>query len=167
MDAKEQMHVDPPTEAEAREMNAIFLHFGGMDNVARIYEIVNQQLNVIHTRAQSLIALGSVVITVTGFSGRIIADTNRYAQLLIVLGITLVGVAAGITLTRVMPLRWVTSYMDLEPREWLLTALRRRTRKSKALRVALVFMTLGMISYLTSIAIMLMFPEATELTRVR
>lgn len=148
-------------------MDAIFRHFGGLDNVPRIYEIVNQQLNVIHMRAQSLIALGSVVITVTGFSGRIIADTNRWAQLLIVTGIALVGVAAGITLTRVMPLRWVTSYMDLAPREWLLTALRRRTAKSRALRTALIFMTLGMVSYLMSIAIMLMFPEATELTRTR
>jgi hypothetical protein len=148
-------------------MDAIFRHFGGLDNVPRIYEIVNQQLNVIHMRAQSLIALGSVVITVTGFSGRIIADTNRWAQLLIVTGIALVGVAAGITLTRVMPLRWVTSYMDLPPREWLLTALRRRTAKNRALRTALIFMTLGMVSYLMSIAIMLMFPEATELTRTR
>ncbi|MDK2972220.1 MAG: hypothetical protein PWP23_1975 [Candidatus Sumerlaeota bacterium] len=167
MDARESMQIAPPSEEEAREIDAIFLRFGGGDSIPRIYEIINQQLNVIHMRAQSLIALGSVVITVTGFSGRIIADTNRYAQLLIVLGITLVGVAAGITLTRVMPLRWVTSYMDLEPRDWLLTALRRRTHKSRALRVALVFMTLGMISYLTSIAIMLMFPEATELTRIR
>lgn len=158
--------MDPESDGERREIDAILEHFGER-NRPGIYDVINSQLNVIHSRAQSVIGLASVVITVTGFSGRIIADTNLPAQVLIILGIILVGIGAALTMTRVMPVRWVTSYMDLPVREWILTALRRRAAKSRALRVALIYMTVGMIFYLTSIAIMLLFPEATELTRVR
>jgi len=56
-----------------------------------------------------------------------------------------------------MPIRWVTGYMHLPPRIWLLTALRRRDRKSRALRLAAWLVTVGMMFYLSSIAVMLLF----------
>lgn len=157
----------PPTEAEDREIDAIFENFGGIESINKIYALMDSQLSVIHARAQSLISLGSVTITVTGFSGRIIADTNDYAQALIIIALALVGIGCVITLGFAMPIRWLTSYLDLPPRDWLLVAIRRRTRKSKALRIALYFVITGMVFYLTAIAIMLAYPEATELTRVR
>lgn len=155
-----------PTPEEAAEIEAVMKHFG-QDGLAGVCRLINEQLTTLHQRAQSLIGLASVVITVTGFSGRIIADTNLLAQSLIVLALIFVGLGAAFTLMRVMPIRWVTSYLHLPPREWLLVALRRRTRKSQALRVAGMLMVIGMLLYLAAIAMMLLNPEATELTRVR
>jgi len=156
-----------PTGEEEQELESIYSAFGQNESKQTLYHLLNSQLEAIHSRAQSLISLAAVVITVTGFSGRIIADTNDWAQALIILGIFFVAVAASIVIFYVFPFKWVTSYMHLETREWLLIGLRRRNRKSHALRWALVFMCVGMIFYLASISVMLAFPEATELSRAR
>lgn len=157
--------VSPPSSDEEREVDAILSRFG--EDLATLHALMDAQLSTLHARAQSLIGLASVVITVTGFSGRIIADTNDYAQWLIIIGITLVGLSAAVTMLYVLPIRWLTSYIDLPAREWLLTALERRRTKNRALIVALWLISVGMAFYIASIAVMLSFPEATELSRVR
>ena len=156
-----------PTRAEQREIEAIVRHFGGSEGRARIYDFIDGQLNVLHTRAQSLIQIAGVVITVTGFSGRIIADTSKSAQTLIVSGLALVSIAAGIALMFVMPIRWLSSYLHLPMEDWLLTALRRRRKKNRAFRVASIIIVVGMIFYVAAVAMMLLHPEVTELKQVR
>ena len=157
----------PATPQQELEIKAILRHFQGIDGMRQIHDLLDRQLSVIHARAQSLLQLAGVVITVTGFSGRLIADTNPEAQALIVSGVGLVSVGAAIALLFVMPLRWLTSYMNLEPELWLLAALQRRQRKSRAFRLATGFVVIGMVAYLVAIAIMLLNPEAAELMRAR
>lgn len=111
--------------------------------------------------------LAGVVITVTGFSGRIIADTSSAAQNLIVFGLALVAAAACLALGFVMPIRWVSVYMHLPVEDWVLVTLRRRERKARAIRVATAVLVLGMIAYMSAIGMMLLHPEAAELKRVR
>src|SRR5688572_12322657 len=82
----------PPTAVEEREVQAILDAFPSPlpHDRSTVYRLLDAQLTVLHARAQSLIQLAGVVITVTGFSGRIIADTNPAAQSLIVGGVVLV-----------------------------------------------------------------------------
>lgn len=157
---------DPNPEEEI-EIDSIFKHFSPDGDPVPIYQIIDNQLNVMHNRSMSLIQLAGVVITVTGFSGRIIADTNLAAQLCIIIGVSLVLVAAAICLTFVMPIRWITSYMNLPPRIWLLTAIRRRKKKNRAFAIASAVLIVGMVFYITAISIMLLNPEAAELQLVR
>lgn len=150
-------------------MQAILSAFPGGTSGDRsaIYSLLDGQLTVLHSRAQSLMQLAGVVITVTGFSGRIIADTSTRAQLLIVLGLVLVAAAACLALGFVMPIRWISSYMHLPADQWVLATLRRRERKSRAIRIATGVLVLGMIFYISAIGMMLVHPEAAELKRVR
>jgi hypothetical protein len=160
----------PADAAETLEIDAIVQHFHNgveSDNRAAIYNLLDGQLSVIHGRAQSLMQIAGVVITVTGFSGRIIADTNALAQTLIVTGLAMVACAAAIALVFVMPIRWVSGYMHLPLRDWILVTLRRRHKKSRAIRISSAIMAIGMILYIVSIAIMLLNPQAAELKMVR
>lgn len=157
----------PANEKERAEIESMLHHFGGVDAAEKLYRILDSQLAVVHTRAQSLVQLVGVVITVTGFSGRIIADTNDTAQMLIITGLSLVLIAAMIALVFVMPIRWLTSYMDMDVEDWVLTALRRRRRKNIAYFIAIWVLIAGMILYVAAISIMLAHPEAAELNRVR
>lgn len=160
--------VQPPTPAEQNEIDSLYKHFGGEGNsIQRIYTMVETQHGIVHQRAQSLIQLAGVVITVTGFSGRLIADTDKTAQILIVAGLSLVLLGAAIALLWVMPIKWMSSYMHLEERDWLVTALRRRERKSRAFALASVILITGMVFYVASISIMLMNPDAAELQKIR
>jgi hypothetical protein len=158
-----------PSPREEQEVAAILAGFPGQGEGDRsaIYALLDGQLSVLHGRAQSLMQLAGVVITVTGFSGRIIADTNSAAQNLIVAGLAMVAAAASLALAFVMPIRWVSSYMHLPADKWVLATLRRRERKSRAIRVATGVLVLGMILYISAIGMMLVHPEAAELKMVR
>lgn len=157
-----------PDRDEQREIDALLRHFGNGDDARPIiYKVLDNQLSVLHGRAQSLVQVAGVVITVTGFSGRIIADTNTVAQSLIVFGLIFVSLAAALALIFVMPIRWVSSYLHLPMDQWILVTLRRRQKKSRAVRVASAILVFGMLLYIGSIAIMLMNPQATELKLVR
>ncbi len=157
----------PCTEKERIEIDSILQEFGGLDGMREIYRLIEGQHTVVHTRAQSLIQLSGVIITVTGFSGRIIADTNTMAQVFIITGLVFVLAAAAIAILRVLPIRWMSSYMHLEMSDWLLVALRRRERKSRAFTIASYLLIVGMVFYIAAIAIMLLNPELTELHRTR
>lgn len=156
-----------PTPWEEREIDAIFSRFSPDEDPVPVYDIIDGQLNVMHNRSMALIQLAGVVITVTGFSGRIIADTNLAAQLCIITGLSLVLVSAAICLAFVMPIRWITSYIHLPPRTWLLTALRRRRRKNKAFGIASMILVVGLVFYIVAISIMLLNPGAAELHLAR
>src|SRR5260221_13934918 len=60
----------------------------------RAYEVIERQLASLMLRAQVLIALSIVVITATGFSGRVLAAASRIAHALVAGG-KLAGVAGA------------------------------------------------------------------------
>src|SRR5258707_15238279 len=61
----------------------------------RAYEVIERQLASLMLRAQVLIALSIVVITATGFSGRVLAAASRIAHALVAGGMLAVLAAAG------------------------------------------------------------------------
>jgi hypothetical protein len=118
----------------------------------RSYEIVERQLGVLVLRTQVLLSLSGIVITVTGFSGRAIAETSTPARICIAAGILLVLAAAVAGLWGVLRLRWLTQEIDDEPVVTLLRGLEVRDRKSRNLRVALLLFVLGFSLYCVAIA---------------
>jgi len=159
----------PPASArETEEISAILKTFSSPgERTQDIYGLLENQFIVVYSRAQSLIQVAGVVITVTGFSGRIIADTNVLAQALLIGGLSLVASAAAMTLLLVMPIRWMSMDLHLPLEEWLLMTIRRRQKKTRAFRMASIVAVVGMALYIAAIAIMLADPTAAELRRVR
>jgi uncharacterized membrane protein YgdD (TMEM256/DUF423 family) len=130
---------------------------------ARALDVAERQLNTLHTRAQVLVSLAGVVVTVTGFSGRMIAGTHVAAQLLLVAGLATVIVSAVYVFLKVMTIRWVTSDLTEGPEAALQLALQRRESKTRAYAVGGVILFLGLVLYAGSIAIMLMNPHTAGL----
>lgn len=160
--------VVPPNAAETREIGALLKHFGGDGaTLERVHGVLDGQLSVVYGRAQSLVQMAGVVISVTGFSGRIIADTNVAAQNFIVGGLGLVALAAALALLLVSPIQWATADLHRPPAEWILVTIRRRHRKYRAVRVANAVLVAGVALYALAIIQMLLHPEAAELKRVR
>ena len=134
-----------PTEAE----NILAL-VGG--DAQKAFDIVEKQLVVLVGRAQVMLSLSGIVITVTGFSGRAIAATSAVAKGSIVAGLCVVLVAAALAIAGVMRLRWMTQELGGAPREVLDRVLRIRDRKSRFLEVALVLFVLGFGLYCLAVA---------------
>jgi hypothetical protein len=121
--------------------------------------LLENQLNTIHTRVQVLLSFCGIVITTTGFSGRLIAGTHIAAQIAIIIGLALMVVCAAYVFDRVGGVRWITRELDdAQPETALAAVLRRRDKKTIAYRRSGYFLLLGLVFYGISIAIMLLNP---------
>lgn len=139
---------------EARRILAI-----SSGDLGRALGLLEGQLNTLHARAQVLLSLAGVVVTVTGFSGRIVAGTNRFAQGAILLGVGFVLASAVWLYLRVTVIRWVTAEDATEDDELLVRILERRNRKTRAYRLGGKLLLVGFTLYLAAIATMLLNPE--------
>ncbi len=128
-----------------------------------IMGMLERQFTVLHNRAQVLLGLCGVIISTTGFSGRLIAGTNFYAQWLVIAGVALVLLAAAVVCWGVLHLRWLTMQLGGDTAEWLATTLRYRDTKTNSYRLGLLLMLVGLALYAAAIAIMLLNPHAGAL----
>ena len=128
----------------------------------RAYELVERQLAVLVVRAQVLLSLSGIVITVTGFSGRAIADSSRLARVSIAAGILVVLASAAMAMAGVLRLKWLSQDIDDEPIVTLLRILELRDRKSRNLRWALALFVIGLSLYCLAIFQLLLGAHPTN-----
>lgn len=125
----------------------------------KAYELVQQQLNVLVLRTQVMLSLSGIVITVTGFSGRTIAQTSELARNLVATGIVVVLGAAAVAIGGVLRLRWLTQEMSDDTEATLERMLDLRDQKARYLNVALLLFVVGFACYCIAIALMLIATE--------
>ena len=120
-----------------------------------------RQFSVLHNRAQVMLTLCGIVVTLTGFSGRNIAGTSRPAQICVIIGLSVTLLAAFVIVWYVLHLHWLTAQLGDDRAAWLRRCLQYRDRKTMALRVGTRLLIVGLIFYAVAVAIMLLHPEAT------
>lgn len=147
------------------EIGRIVKMFG--DDNKTVHDIIERQFTVLMARAQVLLGLCGVVVTVTGFSGRMIAGTNTLAQWLIITGIALTLASAVTVVFGVLPLRWLTQQPGDGIEGWLDESLRYRDRKLAHYRVGIVLLLVGLVLYVGAMSIMLLNPELNAAPTIR
>jgi hypothetical protein len=145
------------TPAQRDEVSRILALTKG--DAQRAFEVVERQLSVLVLRTQVMLSLSGIVITVTGFSGRAIAQTNELARLLVSAGIVIVLAAAATAIGGVLRLRWLTQELRDDITDTLSRMLEIRDTKSRFLSVALVLFIVGFSCYCIAIAQMLIHVE--------
>jgi hypothetical protein len=128
-------------------------------NRLRAYEMVERQLSVLVLRTQVILSLSGIVITVTGFSGRAIAETSVLARTSIASGILVVLASAAVAIWGVLRLHWLTQAIDEDPLRMLMHGIEIREAKSRFLRAALVLFIVGFSLYCFAIAQLLIAAE--------
>jgi hypothetical protein len=144
------MSSPPDVRAEA----ASLLRLAG--SALEAYHMIERQLSVLVLRTQVILSLSGIVITVTGFSGRAIAETGALARGSIVIGIVIVLASAVTAITGVLRLRWLSQLLGDDPLETLVRGLELRNRKSRFLGTALVLFVVGFAFYVVAIAQLLL-----------
>lgn len=139
--------------ADAHEVKRILALTKG--EPGRTFDLVQAQLTVLVMRTQVLLSLSGIVITVTGFSGRTIAQTSELARLLVASGIVIVLLAAAAAIVGVLRLRWLTQELGDELEPTVVRMLQIRDEKSRWLSIATVTFVVGFACYCVSIALML------------
>jgi hypothetical protein len=135
----------------------------GADALPEIMAMLERQFAVLHNRAQVLLGLCGIVITTTGFSGRLVAGTNAAAQWLIIAGVALTLIAAAIVVWGVLHLYWLTMQPGNTTRAWLLASLAYRDKKTRAYRIGISLLLIGLTVYAAALAIMLLYPKLDAL----
>jgi hypothetical protein len=125
----------------------------------KAYELVQAQLSVLVLRTQVMLSLSGIVITVTGFSGRTIAQTSELARNLVASGILVVLGAAGVAIGGVLRLKWLTQQLTDDTEQTLVRMLDMRDQKSRYLNAALLLFMVGFACYCVAIALMLLATE--------
>ncbi len=146
-----------PDPSRQKEISRI-LKVYGRDDTRSIMEMVERHFMVLHHRSQVLLGLSGIVITTTGFSGRLIAGTNDLAKWLIISGVALVMAAAATVCYGVLHLRWLTQHPGEEIEQWLDLTLDYRDRKTRFYRAGIVMTMIGLALYVGSIFVMLWYP---------
>ena len=141
----------------ADEVKRIMTLTGG--DAVKAYELVQSQLSVLVLRTQVMLSLSGIVITVTGFSGRTIAQTSELARNLVASGNVIVLGAAGVAIGGVLRLKGLTQQMTDDTEATLVGMLDMRDQKSRYLNVALLLFMVGFACYCVSIALMLLATE--------
>jgi hypothetical protein len=134
-------------ETEARRILALC-----RDDGLRAFEMVQNQFGVLVLRAQVMLSLSGIVITVTGFSGKAIAQTSALARLSIVAGLFIVLVAAAVAVGGVLRLRWLTQTLSDDPLTSLVRGIEMRDKKARFLGIALTLFVLGFSLYCVAVA---------------
>ena len=148
---------DPTPEEEAK----VFLSL--TDGALKpALEMAQRQLDVVYMRAQVLMSLAGVVVTTTGFSGRLIAGTSTLAQIFLIAGLAVTLCSAVWVFLRVMRVRWVTVLLCENPENPIASAIYRRNRKTKAYSIGGLILFVGLALYCVSIGIMLLNPEPLQ-----
>jgi hypothetical protein len=120
------------------------------------YDLVERQLSVLVLRAQVMLSLSGIVVTVTGFSGRAIAETSQLARASISAGILVVLAAAVTAIGGVLKLRWMTQELSDDVVAMLVRSIVARDRKARFLALSLLLFVIGFGLYCFAIAQLLL-----------
>jgi hypothetical protein len=148
--------VTPPIRRATREEETRHLIALYEGDAAKIMGAIESQLNILAARAQTLLSLAGITVTVTGFSGASIARTGKLAAILLVSGLAVVLAAAAVAMVGILRVRWVTSLPPSSLEATVDNALDVRDTKTASFSAALRLLVVGLMLYGASVALLLL-----------
>ena len=136
------------------EADHLWSLYGG--DAPKIMGLLQQQLTNLAMRAQMLLQLAGLTITVTGFSGANIARSGTVAAVLVVSGLVTVLLGASLSMGGILTVRWTTQLAPCPPREAILETIRLRERKTRAFARSLALLIVGLAMYIGSVPLLLL-----------
>jgi len=158
MTGSQQTHSRTPPSPSAitpgEEADHLLKLFGG--ELSRGIEFLRHHFDVIQARSHLLLTLGTLALTITGFSGPKIAQTNLFARYSMAFGIVFVLSALVILLLGSLRIRWTTQIIGGDARETLSRIISYRNQKTRLYFLELTLLVIGLTSYVASVVTYLM-----------
>jgi hypothetical protein len=148
--------VERPLGAEEEATRLLDL-FTGENRLGEAIEFMRHHFDVIQARSQLLLTLATLALTITGFSGPKIAQTNLFARYSMALGIVFVLSAVVILLLGGLRIRWTTQFLGDDARETLIRIIRYRNHKTKLYFIELGLLVIGLSAYVASVVTYLLY----------
>ncbi|HRI82462.1 MAG: hypothetical protein RLZZ129_1192 [Verrucomicrobiota bacterium] len=134
-------------EAEARQL----LAHQGARGLQGAIDMLMQQFQVLQTRAQIMLTITTLALTITGFSGPKIAAAGVFARASMALGILLVLISTLLILGGSLRIQWVTRFKAADDHALITSILRYRNRKTRLFFAEICFLVAGLACYVASV----------------
>jgi hypothetical protein len=142
-----------PPEEESRK---ILEMLGGPGSLGKCMEFLRHHFDVIQARSQLLLTISTLALTITGFSGPKIAQTNNFARYSMAFGICFVLIGMVFLLLGGLRIRWTTQFFEDTAEETLVRIIRYRNSKTRFYFVQLAFLVVGLAAYVAAVITYLM-----------
>jgi hypothetical protein len=125
----------------------------------KLFDAIKESFALLQMRSQMLLGLATICLTITGFSGPKMAQSNSFSRFFI--GFGLLFVLASIIAVVAGPLRlqWMTAWKADSLDETLAQNIHRRNYKTRLYRIATALLMIGLAGYLLSLIFYLTAPE--------
>ena len=144
-DLNSDLHNSP--EAEAKQLLAV----QGEGALKGATAILMQQFTVLQTRAQMMLTITTLTLTITGFSGPKIAASGLFAQGAMVAGILATLASTLLILGGSLRIRWVTQFKGTDDLDLVTRVVHYRNKKTKLFFAEICLLVAGLSSYVASV----------------
>lgn len=138
-----------------REEAEQFLELAGDVDEAKqlwvVHDKLEKQFGVIQTRSQLLLTLGTITLTITGFSGPQIATSGFWGALGMSLGLCFVLSSMLCLIFGSLRIQWVTQWRGANTLNTIEELLRYRDKKTKAYHLEVGLLAVGLTCYVSGI----------------
>lgn len=128
----------------------------GEENRHTLFTTITDSFNVLQNRAQMLLSLITITLTITGFSGPSIAETGTVARVAIAVGLGFVLLSALVLMAGPLRLNWGTRSRDGGMDQSLIQLIKQRNLRTRRYHLASASLVIGLIGYVTSVITFLM-----------
>lgn len=144
-DLTPDLHSSPQDEAKQ------LLTVQGERGLKGAMDVLMQQFSVLQTRAQIMLTITTLTLTITGFSGPKIAASGLFARDAMVAGILATLASTLLILGGSLRIRWVTQFRGTDDLDLVTRVVRYRNGKTKLFFVEICLLVLGLASYVSSV----------------
>jgi hypothetical protein len=138
--------IDPESEAQRLE-----IIYPGEAGFSKSLDIIRHQFDVIQARSQLLLTVGTLALTITGFSGPAIARSGVFARYSMTFGIVFVLAALIVLLTGGLRIQWMTQFVSTDRRQMLIDIIQYRDQKTRLYMIELSLLVIGLSFYVASV----------------
>lgn len=145
--------IETPVTVHRDEARHLLAVGGGLRGAL---ELLMTQFTVLQTRAQLLLTVATLALTITGFSGPRIAQTGAFPRLSMAVGLVLVLVSMMLILGGSLRIRWVTQFRAPaggDDAELVAQIVCHRDRKTRLFFVELCLLVAGLTAYVAAVVV--------------
>ncbi len=121
------------------------------DDYGKLFSVIREAFSILQTRSQMLLGLATICLTITGFSGQRMAQSNAFSRFFIGFGLSFVLAAVIAVVAGPLRFRWVTAWKADTLDETLIENIQRRDSKTCWYRIATFLLLVGLTGYLLSL----------------
>lgn len=121
------------------------------EDYSQLFGVVKESFALLQTRSQMLLGLATICLTITGFSGPKMAQSNSFSRFFIGFGLSFVLAAVAAVVVGPLRLQWITSWKADTLNETLIENIIRRDSKTRLYRIATFLLLTGLTGYLLSL----------------